>query len=140
MCSQTYLLTDKMFYQKSSRMYLCTLHSSKWWMDNANTEQMVGGVRLRIKIKSMDVRINFACFCSVFVSNFNLDIVMCYLIFLTQESVNQCQHQNSPVLFCMKLFIFPRSLAILDRFFEFPIIIIIIIIIIMIFSSTHARL
>ena len=48
----------------------------------------------------MNVHINSARFCSV------LDSVMCHLI--------------SSALFCMELFFFQRSLAVLDLFFGFP--------------------
>ena len=88
-------------------------------MDDANTEQMVGGIRLRTKISQW--------MCPLilhdFVQFFKLQFGQCYVpshLFYTWIREHQCQHQISWALFRMELFLFQRRLAGLDRFFEFP--------------------
>ena len=102
MWSQKYLVIDELFFEKFSRMYLCTLPFRKWWMDEANTEQMVGGIRLRIKISQWMC----ALILHDFVQFFTLQFGQCYVsshLFYTRICEHQCQHQNRPALLCVKL-------------------------------------
>ena len=81
MWSQKYLVIDKPFFRKSSRMYLCTLHSRKWWMDDANTEQMVGGIRLRIKISQWMCALILHNFVQFFTLQFGQRYVSSHLLY-----------------------------------------------------------
>ena len=133
MWSQKYLVIDKPFFRKSSRMYLCTLHSRKWWMDDANTEQMVGGIRLRIKISQWMCALILHNFVQFFTLQFGQRYVSSHLLYtwmwtLVSKSKQPCFALHEIISFPEKPWSF-RSI-ILD-FKKKKVIIVII------FSSTH---